>query len=125
MVIQYVEQDVSDYWLIEQYCRQMHYDLVVTGPVDGRQMLEGYTPDIMIVDVTAHTAQQAHDFVVTVRQMGYDGPILAVSGCSAPITLKLMQQAGCDTVLLKPYSAGQLGAMLTSGLGVQAFTANQ
>lgn len=110
MVIQYVEFDVSDYWFIQQYCTQMRYDLVVTDPTEGLQLLEGYKPDAIVVDVMAYTAQPAHDLIVSARQIGYSGPILAIAGCSAQGTMSLIRQAGCDEVLLKPYTKEQLTA---------------
>jgi CheY-like chemotaxis protein len=114
MKILYVEDEPNDATLVDLYVRTTPHELVLAKNRDEAwQLLNSTQPDLILLDVILGAKRDGYALARELRESGFSGQIIALTGLSTPQDLEACHQAGFSQVLCKPYTIQQLANVLT------------
>ena len=104
------DEDILD--LLEYNLTNEGY--IVQTALNGKKAIEvanEFIPDLIILDVMM-PEMDGYELSRTLRQRGFDGPIVAVTAAVIGDETEKLKEAGVDVVLAKPISMSRLKAEL-------------
>jgi DNA-binding response OmpR family regulator len=116
MHILYIEDNSNDAQLIKLYVDAVGSQLKVVNTLDSFWDSDPLQYDLVLVDILLQFTRQGLDVPAKLRNQGYENPIIAVTALSTPNDRAQCEQAGFTSILTKPFTIDQLGAVINSEL---------
>lgn len=113
MNILYLEDEPQDAALVALYTRSETHNLTVVDNVAEAHAALADNPDLILVDVMLGRSKDGFQFTRSVRQQGFEQPIVAITALATARDLEECRQAGFDQVLTKPYTINQLADVIS------------
>lgn len=103
--------------LLEQVVVGMGYVARVTDrATEAWRMLQKDVFDLVLMDVKM-PAVHGDQFLKYIRNKGYGGPVIAISGYLTPKTLEQLKKYHISKVLAKPFTIKRLAADINETIG--------
>jgi CheY-like chemotaxis protein len=112
MHILHIEDEPSDAALVDRYLRTTHHQYQNATTIEAAWEMIQNKPDIVLVDMIINHVRNGFKFVQDLRHQGYQKPIVAITGLVLDKEIKQCYTAGCNAVLIKPFSIDALIATL-------------
>jgi two-component system capsular synthesis sensor histidine kinase RcsC len=113
MRILYVEDEPNDAALVELYIRTTPHELILAvSREEAWQVLNTEVPDLILTDVMLGPSRDGYTLASELREAGYVGGLVALTGLSTRRDMEDCQRAGFNQVLVKPYTIQQLAEVL-------------
>jgi len=115
MNILYVEDNTMDAELVERYINMStdHHAIIASTLSDAWEVLEEQDIDLIMIDIVLDGKRDGFAFAFQLRQKDFPQPLIAVTALSTPEDKTLLQKAGFDTVIIKPFSIEKLDQILS------------
>jgi two-component system, NarL family, capsular synthesis sensor histidine kinase RcsC len=112
MNILYVEDEPSDAELVKLYIRSTPHSLVLANT--SREARAAFSPalDLILVDVILEHGREGYTIAHELRERGYSGPLIAVTGLATAQDQLECRRAGFSDILHKPYTIHQLAEVI-------------
>jgi two-component system, sensor histidine kinase len=112
MYILHIEDEPSDAALVDRYLRTTSHQYQNATTIETAWEMLQNQPDIVLVDMILNHARNGFKFVQDLRHQGYQKPIVAITGLVLDKEIKQCYSAGCNAVLIKPFSINELITIL-------------
>lgn len=113
MRILYVEDEPNDAALVELYVRTTPHELILAANrEEAWQVLNEVMPDLILLDVMLGPTRDGYALASELREAGYTGGMVALTGLSTRRDIDDCRRAGFNQVLVKPYTIQQLAEAL-------------
>jgi len=113
MDILYLEDEVNDAALVRRYVQTIPLTIAIMDTVEAAQTaLLTSSPALILVDLMLNKRRDGFEFIRSSRALGYQQPIVAITGLALPHDIEQCFSAGCTEMILKPYTIGQLEALI-------------
>lgn len=114
MKIIYLEDNPMDAALVKRYIDTTDHELDIINNIDETNNIFSESMDLFLVDILIDNQRVGLDLVQQLRQEGYNKYIVAVTALASPQEIKECQDAGCNAVLVKPYTISHLQEIIES-----------
>jgi CheY-like chemotaxis protein len=111
--IVYLEDNPDDAKLVSRYMKTTAHDLRIVDNLDDAINALAYDTDLIMVDVVIGFARDGLRLARTLREQGFDKPIVAITALTTPDAIDQCYQNGFDHVLNKPFGVSQLAEMIS------------
>ncbi len=112
MNILYLEDEPNEASLVERYVSVTPHHLTLVASLQEARGALDADFDLILADLRIGDARQGYEFIREIRSKGYGMTIIAVTGLNFPQDLEKCFEAGCNDVLVKPYTIRQLDAII-------------
>lgn len=113
MNVLYVEDNPNDAQLVKRFFGTTSHNLVVVNNLrEAKQIVKEEQIHMLLLDLILDSQQVGYDFANTLRENGYDFPIIAITALAGEDSAAACRDAGIDYVLSKPYSIVTLAETL-------------
>ena len=107
-----IEDSAPDRDLLQYHLQHLGVDLSsVEASEEALSKLTSEAYDLVLTDQW-QPGMSGHDLSADLRRLGFAEPIVAITGDETNDTTQLIQQAGCEATLVKPYLFEDLVAVL-------------
>jgi CheY-like chemotaxis protein len=113
MNILYVEDEPDDAELVKLYIESTPHSLIIANT--SREAREAFSSalDLILVDVILGHSREGYSIARELRQRGYTGPLIAVTGLATAQDQNECRRSGFTDILSKPYTIHQLADVIT------------
>lgn len=112
MKILYLEDNRQEASLVSRYVQTTSHEFMLALTLDEARKAVAAQPGLVLVDLVLGHTRDGYRFIRELRDHGYDQPIIAVTGLSAPKDLQECRAIGADAVLVKPFTINQLADVI-------------
>ena len=112
MKILYLEDNRQEAALVSRYMQTTPHAFVLASTLDEAREATVSSPELIMVDLVLGHTRDGYKFIRELRAQGYEQPIIAVTGLTAPKDLQECRQIGADDVLVKPFTINQLADVI-------------
>lgn len=103
MRILYIEDNPNDAQLAERYLSTTNFEYEIVSTVAEAQAQLHQPFHLILVDVLLDGNENSLDFVRSLRAAQETVPIVAITGLTTQTEQQRCLDAGCNTILTKPY----------------------
>jgi DNA-binding response OmpR family regulator len=109
MHILYVEDEPQERTLVSRFIQTIKHELTVAANAhEAREALERKQPDMILMDVMLGHTRDGFGLARDFRELGYEGPMIAVTGLTTARDYEECRKAGFNDVLHKPFTIDEL-----------------
>jgi len=109
MHILYVEDEPQERTLVTRFIQTIKHDLTAAASAyEAREALQRQQPDMILMDVMLGHTRDGFNLAREFRDMGFQGPMIAVTGLTTAHDFEECRKAGFTDVLHKPFTIDQL-----------------
>ncbi len=110
MKIVYLEDNQLDAELVRRYVESTNHELSIVTKPD--EIDDSHPVDLYLIDIIIDNQHSGLDFIKHLRNTGFQQQIIAVTALSSEQEMENCRDAGCNAVLVKPYSINHLAEVI-------------
>jgi CheY-like chemotaxis protein len=114
MKIVYLEDNMMDAELVRRYIETTEHELAIITSLNDIDSVSEEAIDLYLIDVMIDNDRGGLNLIRQLRRDGYNNPIVAVTALSSDADLENCRSAGCNAVLVKPYTINHLAEIIES-----------